>query len=257
MLFPIHPRYSQCSYQHLATLIAHTRTYDLFPGYAARIALLHAHLAHALGDTERAGISYRVAAHLDGAEPVGSTPTRGGGFIAAAARAGEALLRIGLAAVQSPHPSSVPSPEQANLQLDASTTSLVKDALARCSSGASAPLPALGELISAALVRSHIIRSKALLKHALELLSTAADNHLRALVLAVVGAQYVYTAPAHAMEVFAVCETLGAGMGANPKKEEVPAGAALPANETETKDGVGNAPLRLWVGERFVGTCLR
>lgn len=240
-------------------LIAHTRTHDFFPAYAARIALLHAHLAHALGDTEHAGTCYRVAAHLDGAGPVGSGVALGGGFIAAAARAGEALLRIGLLAIQSPPPSSVPPAEQANVQLDASTTSLIKDALARCSSGASAPLPALGELISAALARSHIIRSKSLLKHALELLSAAADNYLRALVLAVVGAQYVYTAPAHAMEVLAVCETLGAGMGANPKKkaEEGSGGVVPPSAETQTKDGVGNAPLRLWVGERFLGTCFR
>ena len=95
------------------------------------------------------------------------------------------------------------------------------------------------------------------MKHSLELLSVAADNYLRALVLAVVGAQYVYTAPAHAMEVLAVCETLGAGMGANPKKQEGPEGAAPPSDETQTKDGVGNAPLRLWVGERFLGTCFR
>lgn len=103
------------------------------------------------------------------------------------------------------------------------------------------------------MARSHIIRSKSLLKHALELLSAAADNHLRALVLAVVGAQYMYTAPAHAMEVLAVCETLGAGMGANPKTQAVPEGT-LPSAETHSKDGVGNAPLRLWVGERFLGT---
>ena len=176
----------------------------------------------------------------------------GGGFVAAAARAGEALLRIGLSAIQSSPPSSV-SPAEPNLQLDASTTALAKDALARCSSGASSPLPALGELISAALARSHIIRSKSLLKHALELLSTAGDNHLRALVLAVIGAQYVYTAPGHAMEVLAVCETLGAGMGANPKKTQEGPGAP-PSAETPSKDSVGNAPLRLWVGERFLGT---
>ncbi|KAI9459289.1 hypothetical protein HD554DRAFT_2137625 [Boletus coccyginus] len=231
---------------HLAMLIAHTRTHNFFSTYAARISLLHAHLAHALGDTERAGTCYRVAAHLDGAGPIGS---------AAAARAGEALLCIGLSAVQLSPPSSVSPAEQSNLQLDASTTSLVKDALAWCSSGASAPLPALGELISAALARSHIIRSKSLLKHSLELLSAAADNYLRALVLAVVGAQYVYTAPAHAMEVLAVCETLGAGMGANPKKQEELGGVAPLSDDTQIKDGIGNAPLRLWVGERFLGTC--
>jgi len=55
-----------------------------------------------------------------------------------------------------------------------------------------------------------------------------------------------------------VCETLGAGMGANPKKVRDDAGGAVAppppplSNETQTKDGVGNAPLRLWVGERFL-----
>lgn len=207
-----------------------------------------------MGDTERAGTCYRIAAHLDGASPVGSSSALGGGFIAAAARAGEALLRIGLSANHVSPPSSVIPSEQSTIQLDTSTAALVKDALARCSSGASAPLPALGELISAALAQSHIIRSKSLLKHALELLGTAADNHLRALVLAVIGAQYVYTAPAHAMEVLAVCETLGAGMGANPKKQEGPE-VAPQFDETVSKDGVGNAPLRLWVGKRFLGMC--
>jgi hypothetical protein len=45
-------------------LIAHTRNYDLFPAYASRITLHHAHLAHALGQTERARDCYRVAEHL-------------------------------------------------------------------------------------------------------------------------------------------------------------------------------------------------
>ncbi|KAF9219378.1 hypothetical protein BS17DRAFT_740799 [Gyrodon lividus] len=240
--------------KHLATLIAHTRTHDIFSVYAARITFHHAHLAHALGDLERAGTCYRVSAHLDGAGPVGSGVVFGGGFIAAAARAGEALLRIGMAAVQSPPPSSTPAADgQDTPRLDADTVALAKDALARCSPSSSAPLPALGALISAALSQSHILRSKALLKHALALLSAAGDNHLRALVLAVVGAQYVYTAPAHAMEVLAVCETLGAGMGANAKKSKEGEGVAVHTSEdSEGKVGIGNAPLRLWVGERFL-----
>ena len=57
------------------------------------------------------------------------------------------------------------------------------------------------------------------------------------------------------MEVLAVCETLGAGMGANPKKQEELGGVEPQSDATQTKDGIGNAPLRLWVGERFLGTC--
>ncbi|KAI6023416.1 hypothetical protein EDC04DRAFT_2934346, partial [Pisolithus marmoratus] len=242
--------------KHLDTVVALTRTHNFFSEYAPRITLHHAHLAHAIGDTDRAGTCYRVAAYLDGAGPVGGSHTNTGGFVAASARAGEALLRIGLAAKQAApnmtsNPSTVTGKESHAPYLDESTVALTKDAIARCSASTSAPLPALAELLSAALSPSQIIRSKSLLKHALALSSSAGDNHMRALVLAVVGAQYVHTAPEHAMEVLAVCETLGAGMGASEKK---PAGAE---SEQETSkgasiSGTGNAALRLWVGERFL-----
>ncbi|KAF5376521.1 hypothetical protein D9615_008678 [Tricholomella constricta] len=49
--------------QHaLDVLIAHTRTHGLFETYAARLALLHAQLAHARGDGAGAVKGYRVAA---------------------------------------------------------------------------------------------------------------------------------------------------------------------------------------------------
>ncbi|KAG9310774.1 hypothetical protein JVU11DRAFT_8623 [Chiua virens] len=38
-------------------------------------------------------------------------------------------------------------------------------------------------------------------------------------------------------------------MGANPRKEE----SARSPDQTQNKDRAGNAPLRLWVGERFLG----
>lgn len=76
------------------------------------------------------------------------------------------------------------------------------------------------------------------LKHALGLASRAQDNHLRALVLALIAAHYVHTAPGQAGEMLGTCEQLAAGLGA---------GAGTGA------DAVGNAPLRLWVGERFLG----
>ena len=237
-------------------MIAHTRTYGFFDEYASRITLHYAHLAHAIGDTDRAGMCYRVAANLDGAGPVGSNVLPGtGGFVAASARAGEALLRIGLAAIwagpnTAPGPDEPPGAKYPASHLDGQTVVLIKDAIARCSSSTSTPLPALSELLSAALAPSQIIRSKSLLKHALALSSDAGDNHLRALVLAFVGAQYVHTAPEHAMEVLAVCETLGAGMGATAKTTS---GDGVEMSSGESGDGVGNAPLRLWVGERFLG----
>ncbi|KAI6024335.1 hypothetical protein EDC04DRAFT_279369 [Pisolithus marmoratus] len=240
--------------KHLDTVVALTRTHNFFSEYAPRITLHHAHLAHAIGDTDRAGTCYRVAAYLDGAGPVGGSYTNTGGFVAASARAGGALLRIGLAAKQaaSNMTSNPVTGEKSHAPyLDESTVALTKDAIARCSASTSAPLPALAELLSAALSPSQIIRSKSLLKHALALSSSAGDNHMRALVLAVVGAQYVHTAPEHAMEVLAVCETLGAGMGASEKK---PAGAESEQGTSKgaSISGTGNAALRLWVGERFL-----
>jgi hypothetical protein len=93
------------------------------------------------------------------------------------------------------------------------------------------------------------------LKSALSLSTLAGENHLRALLLAQVGAQYLHTAPAHAMETLAVCETLGAGMGAKQKDADGGKGKGKEReNDTDSGDGsIGNAPLRLWVGERFLG----
>lgn len=52
------------------------------------------------------------------------------------------------------------------------------------------------------------------LRNALSLCTSAQDNHLRALVLALVAARYMYTAREHAEGMLRVCETLGAGVGA-------------------------------------------
>jgi hypothetical protein len=71
--------------QSLDVLIAHTRTYDIFPTFSARISLHHAHLAHALGQTARALECYRVAAHV----------AEEGSFVCVAARAGEVSIKIG------------------------------------------------------------------------------------------------------------------------------------------------------------------
>lgn len=72
--------------QSLDILIAHTRTYAIFPLYAARIALHHGHLAHALGQTARALDCYRVAAHC----------AEGGSYVQVVARAGEIALGIAM-----------------------------------------------------------------------------------------------------------------------------------------------------------------
>ena len=95
--------------QHLALLIAHTRTHDLFASYCARITLHQAHLAHALGNEDRAEKCYKVAAFLSRKRMIGETkklnvngeaPVNDEGcedhWVNTSARVGEIWLRIGV-----------------------------------------------------------------------------------------------------------------------------------------------------------------
>ena len=106
--------------QHLALLIAHTRTHDLFASYCARITLHQAHLAHALGNEDRAKNCYKVAAFLSRKRMIGETkrlnvndkemPTDDEGYedhwVNTSARVGEIWLRIGVLSRSSSSPSS-------------------------------------------------------------------------------------------------------------------------------------------------------
>lgn len=80
------------------------------------------------------------------------------------------------------------------------------------------------------------------MKHSLELATRSQDNHLRAVILALISAHYFHTAGDHALTMLQTCEQLAAGLGAPPTK-----GATGPASAS-----VGNAPLGLWVGEKFL-----
>ncbi|KAG2144644.1 uncharacterized protein EDB93DRAFT_1152421 [Suillus bovinus] len=240
---------------HLHALLTLTHTHDLFHSYSARITLHAAHLAHALGDTERAGVCYRVATSVD------DEYNAGAGYVGAAACAGEALLRIGLRAQAQNRDenSNFDVNEDASNDksdwLDAETHALARSAIQRCH-GMGGTLEAVGKVVQAAVVgtRGEIVGAKSHLKSALSLSTLAGENHLRALLLAQVGAQYLHTAPGHAMETLAVCETLGAGMGAKPKDVDGGKGKGKEKeNDTDGGDSsIGNAPLRLWVGERFL-----
>jgi hypothetical protein len=74
--------------QHLDELVAHTRNAQLFDVFSSRIALHHAHLAHAQNQNQRALDCYRVSATL--------AHEQGDRYIRIAARAGEVALRIGM-----------------------------------------------------------------------------------------------------------------------------------------------------------------
>ena len=94
--------------QHLAHLIAHTRTHDLFATYCARITLHQAHLAHALGNEDRAEKCYKVASFLSRKRMIGElnvnnnkeAPANDEGcedhWVNVSARVGEIWLRIGV-----------------------------------------------------------------------------------------------------------------------------------------------------------------
>ncbi|KAF9812532.1 hypothetical protein IEO21_06171 [Rhodonia placenta] len=213
--------------ENLDILIAHTRTFDLFPSFAARIALHYGHLAHALGQSAHALQYYNVAAHL----------AEDGSFVKLTARVGQIALRIGL---ERP---LLGSEDDDGVKVNLEPEMQVARACREMGSN----LEAVGRVIEACLT-SEILKSKQHLKVALGLVTKAQDNHLRALVLALIASQYFHTAGDHALEMLQTCEQLAAGLGAPPNK---PA-PKEPGQKHAAPVLVGNAPLGLWVGERFL-----
>ena len=117
-------------------MIAHTRTYSIFPIFAARITLHHAHLAHALNKPERALHCYQVAARL----------ADKGSFIALSAQAGEIVLRAGLAAVE-------------GAEGCGEVDSKVAMGVAKACRGMGGTLEAVGQVVEA-LISPEIIKAK-------------------------------------------------------------------------------------------------
>ncbi|KZS93486.1 hypothetical protein SISNIDRAFT_485730 [Sistotremastrum niveocremeum HHB9708] len=168
----------------LSDLISYTRSTGLFPSFAARIALHQAHLAHATGNSPRAMLCYRAAAHLGGE----------GTWLWASARAGEIGLRIGLG-------------DQSELSpLDRETLQLCR--------GSGGTLECVGRVLEAAST-DEIVKAKQHLKLSLEMATAAQDNHLRALVLAITSSYYFHTAGDHALVMLRTCRQLAAGMGSS------------------------------------------
>lgn len=100
-----------------------------------------------------------------------------------------------------------------------------------------------------------MFQSRTHLRTALNLSTAAQDNYLRALVLALVAAQYVHTSVEHAETMLGTAEQLAAGLGALPKAAKTPEAAAKKelVKHASGGDGIGNAHLRLWIGERSLG----
>ena len=87
------------------------------------------------------------------------------------------------------------------------------------------------------------------MKDALSACTVSQDNHLRALVFALVAAQYVHTSAEHAQTMLATAETLASGMGGGMKKVKDGNLSEIGGRNGE----FGNVFLRLWVGEQSVG----
>ncbi|KAH7339172.1 hypothetical protein B0J17DRAFT_660033 [Rhizoctonia solani] len=227
----------QVADERLSELVAHTRNFDLFNSFAARISLHYAHLAHARGQTDRAGMCYKAAIRA-------SSP---GLFVHTSSSAGLLGLQMGIATrdkyiisgskTLSTPPPDVPTPKPDQKLLAACTYSL-------------APLAHI--LTSPTLP---IVRAKQELKIALDLSSKAQDNYLRALGVAMSAAKYMHTAESHAGVMLGTVKALAAGMGAVESKKGA---GESPSKETQDgdkskdkKSSPGNAALGLWVGLRL------
>ena len=232
-------------------LIAHTRTWDVFDKFSARIALHHAHLAHSLGKSTEASAYYIVASTLS--EP--------GSFVNVAATLGRAGLLIGLSSLSPAYPTHGSGKNNARSPLPANTNNeellAFGSRAARLTKGMGGTLEAAGKVIQATtsteilkakwdsitcLVRLLLILSRQCLKDGLSKASRSQDNHLRALIMALVSSHYFHTAYDQAEQVLSTCEQLAAGLGAPTDK--------MDSNEVLT---FGNVQLGIWVSERTLG----
>ncbi|KAF5332751.1 hypothetical protein D9611_005428 [Ephemerocybe angulata] len=280
--------------RHLAELIAHTRNTGTFNYFAARVTLLHAQLAHAVGDWQRAGNCYTVASWLSrpNAERVkGQGEDEDDGvedaFLHAAARAGQVWLKLGLLrrdAISQPQEGLLSEDElgarKEELKAREKETKREGAEVAKMCEGMGSTLGAVASVLRSCLAEEFSV-AKNQLRQALHSATLSTDNHLRALILALTASQYYDTAPEHAEAMLATAEQLAAGMGAQPRapkgqlplvqsqlhsqSPQAPSQQSTPQRQqgqagsranTPVRgargavDGVGNAPLRLWIGER-------
>ncbi|KAF9449730.1 hypothetical protein P691DRAFT_702735 [Macrolepiota fuliginosa MF-IS2] len=249
--------------------ISYTRTQGIFSSYIARITLHEAQLAHALSKPKRALQCYQVATwlsrkrqhheqwpptyrHNDTQNGSSSTsPASAEGeedpWINAAARAGELWLRIGLLRQTLPTEMSEEQREREMNELRKVGEVVTKDCR-----GLGGTLEAIAEVLDSCLTKE-FVKAKTYLRRALNLSTTSQDNHLRALVLCQIASHYLHTSNQHAEKMLETAESLAAGLGTQPKQSKaqspVKGGQSL---HTNPQDAVGNAHMRLWVGERFL-----
>lgn len=200
-------------------------------------------------------------------------------FVRVSARAGEVALRIGLnrELTAGRHPRSdvlALDVNDSDGEIDQETREIGMVQVRDCF-GMGGTLESIGQVIESCLSTEilkakyvlhllflfllllTIIRCRNHLKDALAFASLSQDNHLRALILALISSHYFHTAGEQAQTILGTCEQLAAGLGAaSIKRRKEANGEMTKANENGERDKVGNAPLRLWVGERFLGAII-
>jgi len=134
-------------------LIAHTRTWDVFDEFSARIALHHAHLAHSLAKSSEALGYYTVAYALSEA----------GSFVDVAATLGRTELLIGLSAhsLTSPTHGNVENDVRSSLPANTNNEELLAlgSRAVRLTKGMGGTLEAAGKVIQAA-TSTEILKAK-------------------------------------------------------------------------------------------------
>ncbi|RDB22401.1 hypothetical protein Hypma_010501 [Hypsizygus marmoreus] len=239
------------------TLTAHTRTHALWSTYAARITLQHAQLAHARGAPERALQCYRVAAYVAAGEGGHGEKDE---WVRVAARAGEVWVRIGMLRRAGGRRDGMDldgtvkpedtGEEEGEKELE-ELRKYGEEVAGECE-GMGGNLRAVAHLLRACL-GTEFLGAKHHLRRALDLATAAQDNHLRALVLALSASHYLHTAREHAGTMLSTCEQLAAGLGAVERKGNAGMGDKGDKGSGKEKgEPLGNVPLRLWVGERFL-----
>ncbi|CAA7269717.1 unnamed protein product [Cyclocybe aegerita] len=165
-------------------------------------------------------------------------------WVNVSARAGAMWLRVGVA-------SATEDDEEREDALEALRMPGME--IAKECEGLGGTLQTVGAVLTACLAKEFLV-TKTHLRTALQLTSAAGDNHLRALILCLIAEQYLHTSMEHAETMLGTAEQIAAGLGAQPKpkplKEAAGSKGKTPVPTAPAPTGVGNAHLRLWIGER-------
>jgi hypothetical protein len=273
--------------RHLSDLVSFLRSVDaatagtsssatLWDLYSSRVTLLHGHLAHALGNSQRALDCYKAVVHSE----------EEGSLMWGMGRVGEIVLKIGVsiqrrATTNTANTSTVAGEasepkNHSNGWKDGERerlTQMSASVVEKCLSGEwGENMVIVGRLIAASL-SSEIVRTKYVssyilwklsesacrqnLKSGLDLSCKSRDNSLRLMVLIITAGQYLHTYSEYALTILDTCRQLASGMGAVPAAAPTAENSQDPNSSKEpTEYHVGHARAGLWIGDRLSGKLL-